>query len=147
MSDLFDNAVYYGAEHDERLHFESPEEYVMDAFDGMVKSHSPEDIEEALSEIEIDVVAYQRVQVPSSQMKMWADSAAEHVAESFSCEYGDPDFGFGAGDDILPNLERAFHAATMRVLRDHATVWACKEVARRTYGEDEVRKLWEEEQP
>lgn len=132
MTKSFDNATYYGAENDECLSCETPEEYLLTLFYDPALADSTE------------VVAFQRAVVSPSEMLHWADSAAEVVCENFSENYGDPD-----GDDcyeLLPQLTRTFHASIMRVIRDDAVPWNCVEVARREYSAEEIRKLWEDEE-
>jgi hypothetical protein len=121
--------ILYGGAYDESFSAKTPEEYLLEVTDFGTLDRSSKPIE---------VVGYRRLEVS----ERWITSAAERLFESF-VESFDDEFG---GDDTcfaLKDSEEAPAVARVRdalaiAIKEHATVWACEEVSRRTWSPDEI---------
>lgn len=137
VEDPFDGADYYDVGDDiEDLQAESVEEALErwgDAWqepgadtEQLIRQHAP-----------VVVTAYRRRVVTEQYMKSFAYGLAEHLAEQFDQEFGDPD-GHHLLDitdfcnDVLPLIRKTV---------ERHSVWQCEKAGERTFEADEVVRM------
>jgi hypothetical protein len=138
MSDnTFDTATYYDTGDGDDLSHETPE----DAIEALLDE--ARDIDEPFSDViarlaPVTVHAYNRMPVSDKQRKMIAEHALEDMREELS-EYGEP-----GGNHIIELVDEPLaimRKAIDEILDEHATIWACEEVASRVYRADEIKEI------
>lgn len=131
-----DAQFMYAGEHDETFWAKTPEDYLIDKFDGGV-------LDEGLAKhIDgVEVVQYQRRTVEQKWLADMANSLLDDFNERYSEEFG------GEDDDCFqPEADDGpFREQLFKVLETHAArnlrPYQCEEVSRRTYTREEVRAI------
>jgi hypothetical protein len=138
VSDPYETAEMYDCKESETLQYESEEEALESYLDG--QAHLNCDMSELIREYApIKVDAYVREGVSEKYIGAIAEKLLEIASDSFADDYGGPDGECDTGlhgtsdEDVLPDM-----IAVIKKYYAHATVWACRVVASRTYSAEEV---------
>ena len=137
----FLTADLYGDEDDERLSFDSPEDWVERAFDDALPFRATkEQVEDTLDGMTLECVAFVREVVSDAWVSRQVAHTCDIIEEGFDEDYGDPDeygsFSKEVKKQLRADVEKAIRAA---VAKTH--VWRCREVAKYTFEEEEIRRI------
>jgi hypothetical protein len=123
----------YGGPDDERYSATSPEEYLIELYDG--------DLDRETEDVE--VCTYRRRDISEDRMEDWAESVFESFEQWFSEEYGGDDDSYRPGhrEQALADARAELAPVLRRLAARHLVVWQCEEVSRRTYTAAEVREI------
>lgn len=148
MSDAFDKADFFTTHDPDQLSHSEPgaalEEWV-DRFwepgvtlPQLIDQHAP-----------VEVVAYNAVEITPQNLRAIAIDLRERVYDSLTEEFGDLDGDLpGLTAAVERDLQQAFEADLVRVLRDHGVrAWRCERVAAREYSAEELRTILDDELP
>lgn len=130
--------ILYGGPDDERYTATSPEEYLIDLYDGRVEERELGDEE---------VYAYRRKEVDAQWLEGTAETLWEYFVEFFEEEFGGDDTScrpLRGGEKAVDNAAREELAPVLKRLTSRfLVVWQCEEVVelRRTYTAAEVRRI------
>lgn len=143
MSEIvFPFGVFYTCTDGESLTFDDPWEAIEDYLGGWIDHKMG--VTELLAEIRkpITVTAFNRMGVPESQIKAWAESLTEHLSEMWGDEYGDPN-----GDEGLTDHADSLMLAAVTAIIKDTNVWACQEGGHIDLTPDQVEALAREHRP
>lgn len=124
--------IFYGGPDDENFHAKTPEEYLIDKFDGGVLDVALADLIDG-----VEVVEYRRKQVDPQWLQHRADLLLEEFEQRFDEEYSYDDTCVRGDADIATFNKELTDLLTRHVARNMRVYW-CEEVSRRTYTRDEV---------
>lgn len=146
MTNPFDDADYYDCGDPEEFSHDTPEEALTDYFDNVgdptaaqceadIRAHSP-----------IEVKAFKRRVVGDDWLLAVAEQdLAEKFYEAWHAEFGDPDGSISDEDSKM--FARAI-APILRLFIDaRLEVWACEQVAMRSYTANECVAMMRKENP
>ena len=142
----FDGALYYDCNDSDVLEHESVEACLDEYFDShMTREGNAEAQIRALCPITVN--AFMRKEVDDSWLSWICDALAERVSETFDEEYGNPDGGSEWESDTVAGLAKKFKPIVAEFVAGNVTSWQCKQVASRTYDEDQAVAMMRQENP
>ena len=149
----FEDCELFDARDSESLTSDSPEDEILEVIDMMADPKAS--VTDAIAAVcPLTVRSFVRKEVSESHKAVLASSLLETLFELFAEDYGNPD----DGDLGLSKADEAGLTVLMRGVVDETAkrirVWACREVASRTYSAEEVEAIarkrspdWFEEKP
>lgn len=144
--DAFDNANYYTCRSPELLTHTDVEDAVMEYFE-----YDSEPGEKILDTIKaacpLEVRAYSRQVIPDAEISANLERAVESLVENLDEEYGDPDGDEGADKKAQDALVEQLTPLVQQWIKDHYSVWACTQVASKSYSAEEVEAILREHFP
>lgn len=147
IPDDYNSALYYDCCDSESYAHETPEGAIAHYLEqdqapdvdtvALIARHSP-----------IEVTAYVRAEIHPRWPGRMADQMIEGLAEDFGEQYGGRDDGkSGIEEEALKAFGAALEIQIAALVEEHATVWACRAVGKRTYSAAEVEALMREYSP
>lgn len=142
MSDAFDMAEFFTTYDPDELSHSDPgaalDEWVERwwepglTLEQLIDKHAP-----------VEVVAYNAKDITSQHLRSVAIDLRERVYDNLTEEFGDMDGELpGLTAAVESELQRAFEADLVRVLRDHGVrAWQCERVATREYSAEELHSI------
>jgi len=145
--DAFDNADYYTCRSTEFLTHADVEDAVVEYFEYDIDSDDDTILDAIKDACPLEVLAYSRQVVPDAEISANLERAVESLVENLDEEYGDPDGDEGADKKAQDALVEQLAPLVQQWVKDHYSVWACKQVASKSYSAEEVEAILREHSP